>query len=164
MLTRTRRAANDLLAAVRTERKPALRRATEDGWLLATDLPLAAERAETDRFIRVAEEDGWRVSETEGGWLLLDRTDLLATADPSAQIPDGEVGALLSLLLRHPSGEKDPEALRAIAKAAEQGPGPLARTCAALHAAWAERLRQNKKLPGALLPYLCAAVKETKEI
>ncbi|MBR4712022.1 MAG: hypothetical protein IKP10_08290 [Clostridia bacterium] len=163
MLRAAREAAVELMRGIPAARRPALRRANEAGWMLATDLPLIADEAGREHFLTLAREAGWRTGRTPGGWVLLDRLDLLPQAPPPDRLPDGEAGALISLLARHPSDGTDDEALRAIAAAAEQGRPQLDRLCAALHAAWARALRRHEKIPGALMPYLCAAVRETEE-
>ena len=164
MLSAAREALNLLLSGIRTRRKPAVRRASDDDWMFATDLPLAADEAGTERFVHLASADGWRVGRTENGWLLLDRPSLIpGVTERTGALPPGEAGALISLLERHPSDTADERALRAVAKAAEEGAAALDRLCARLHADWAEKLRGHEKLPGALLPYLCAAAKETEE-
>lgn len=162
MLTAARTALAELLGGIRTPRKPAVRRAADSAWMLATDLPLLVSEEETARFLTLARDAGWRTGRAANGWLLLDCPALLPTAPVPEPLPDGETGALISLLLRHPSKETDLPALRAVAGSSEQGRIQLERVCAGLHAAWAEALRKHEKIPGALLPYLCAAVRETE--
>ena len=163
MLSAARAEIAELLADVRTSRKPSLRRASSDDWLLACDLPLCASAEETAIWTEKACEQHWRVGRTPEGWLLLDRPDLLPTSDVLPASPKGETGALISLLLRHASGAQPELALiRGLAKAAEAGEASLERQCEILHRSFAEKLRRREPLP-ALLPWLCAAARTKEE-
>ena len=169
MLRASRAALAQLMTGISTVRPPAIRRASEDDWLLATDLSELVHPEETASFVRAAEEQGWRVGRAANGWLLLDRIDLLPrleASSPEGTACAGEIGALISLLERHlsASNDMDARALRALAKASEQGSRALTRVCAGLHLDWAEKLRRHEKIPGALLPYLRAAGSETRGI
>ena len=162
MITQLRR---DLLAFLRDipcSRTPTLRRCRHDGALLATNLPFIAQPDDVRRFADACRLRGWTVSESDG-WLLLDH----AVTPPDSPIPDtlsGEVGCLISLLIRHPQDHAPcDDAIRALAKACEESPAVTDRLCAALHDDWAQRLRKREPLPGGLLPYLCFAHSVCKE-
>lgn len=160
MLTALRREAQEALLDAPAARKPALRRSDDPEALLATDLPLIADSGAVEALTARMAGSGWRVRRA-GDWLLLDK-DVPA---PSCAVPDrleGEPGACVSLLMRHPQGGADKATVRAVAKAAESGYPALERLCARLHAAWAEALREHRDLPGGLLPYLCRAIDMTQ--
>ena len=154
MLTVLRAEVNARFAALPLRRKPALRRSDDAEHLLATDLPLTCDEGTLAAFIRDMEAAGWRVTPVNG-WLWLDHPVPVPQAEPAAT--EGELGCLISLLERHPGGQADPAAYRALAKAQEAG--TLARLCAAWHRDWAVRLRRGEALPASLLPclYACAA-------
>lgn len=160
MLTTLRREVQAALADVPVTRKPALRRSDDPEALLATDLPMAADEETVQRFIGRMNERGWRVWR-QGSWLLLD-AEVPVPNDAIPEALNGELGCCISLLLRHPGGETDREALRALVKAAERGPKALETYCAVLHASWAAALREHRELPGGLLPYLCRAANRLK--
>lgn len=162
MLTALRAEAAALLSACPTRRRPALRRSDDPTFLLATDLPLAAEAAVAEAFTHQMEAQGWRIV-PRGGWLLMDHA-LPMPADPGLATAPGEMGCALWLLRRHPGGEAPADALRALVKAAEAGPGPLERLCREWHAAWAEALRRHITLPGGLAPYLAAAIDKQRRL
>jgi len=158
MLTALRKAAQTCLAGVSVSRKPALRRSDEPDALLATDLPRVADKEAVAAFAAAMEKDGWRVWE-KSGWLLLDH-DVPA---PAWRWPDeypGEWGCCMWLLKQHPGGDAPAEMIRALVKAAEQGNDKVERLCAQWHGLFAEMLRRRQPLPGALAPYLYAAMKE----
>ena len=67
MLSAARAEITELLADVRTSRKPSLRRASSDDWLLACDLPLCASAEETAAWTEQAREWHWRVGGPPGG-------------------------------------------------------------------------------------------------
>lgn len=160
MLTALRGEIQAALADVPVTRKPALRRSDDPDALLATDLPLAADEEVVQRFIGRMNERGWRVRR-QGSWLLLD-AEVPVPDDAVPETLKGELGCCISLLLRHPGGETDRAALRALVKAAEIGFEALEKCCAGLHASWAAALREHRNLPGGLLPYLCRAANMTK--
>ena len=156
MLTALRQEVQQLLAAVPTSRRPALRRSDEADALFATDLPFLADTAD---FCRLAEKHGWR-TRMHGGWLLLDK--LPNPPMMPDEIPDapGELGCCLSLLIRHPDDAADDRLLRALLKSADAGGQALEKYCRALHRDLAACLRMHTPLPGHLLPYLCRAAEE----
>ena len=161
MLTGLRREAQDVLADMPVTRKPALRRSDATDALLATDLPLAADEETVRRFAERMNERGWRVRR-QGSWLLLD-AEVPVPDDTVPETLNGELGCCISLLKRHPGGETDREALRALVKASEKGPAAVEAYCAELHASWAAALRKHRNLPGGLLPYLCRAANKSKK-
>ncbi len=150
---------NTLLGALPASRRPALRRASQSDALLATDLPLLVHPADTEAFRGAAEALGWR-TRPQSGWLLLSKVPPPPEAPLPKPLPEGEIGCCLWLLAHHPGGQAEEETLFAVLKAGEAGTQALERLCAALHRDWAARLRQGQTLPGPVLPYLCAAVKE----
>lgn len=160
MLTALRREVQAVLADMPVTRKPALRRSDAPDALLATDLPITADEETVQRFIGRMSEKGWRVWR-HGSWLLLD-AEIPVPADDVPETMEGELGCCISLLVRHPGGEKDEIALRALVKAAERGSAALEICCKGLHASWAAALREHRNLPGGLLPYLCRAADRTK--
>lgn len=161
MLNELRQEVQRELARCQVKRTPVLRRSDMPDMLLACDLPAVAAPAETAAFTRNMERQGWRVRPAVV-WLLLDRPVPVPARDDTVNAA-GETGCCLSLLQRHPDAVQDDDAVRAVVKAAEQNPAALERVCARLHADWAERLRLGQPLPGLLLPYLQAAVKEVSE-
>ncbi len=155
MLTALRAQVNAALAVVPARRRPTLRRCDAPDALLATDLPFIADEPAVAAFAADMQGKGWRVT-SQNGWILLDAP----IPAPEAPIPAnfaGEAGCCISLLLRHPGSAEAAELIRAVAKAAEAGPLPFERLCTQIHADFAARLRKKAPLPGALLPYLCAA-------
>lgn len=155
MMRQLRREASALLADYPTVRKPALRRARSCDWLLASDIPqLLAGDLLLDLLLAV-EAHGWR-AQINQGWLLLDG-EIPAPHIMALPPLEGEVGCVLSLLMRHPDEEQDQAAVRAVVKAAEQGRSALERVCAALHHDLAARLRRHEALPSLLLPYVAQA-------
>ncbi len=139
-------------------RPPVIRRSEERDWMLATDLPGLASEESLKVFCECVSARGWR-TQRRGDWLLLDNPGALTgAAKPAVKAMEGEAGALVSLLERHPNGEPDDILLRLIAKRAEEGETALENLCRSLHRDFARRLRDGEALPGALLPYLCAAV------
>lgn len=138
-------------------RAPVIRRADGAAWLLATDLPLLTGEDGLRTVCRQAEAAGWRLGRCANGWLVLDAWEQLPAADLPTPLPEGEIGAALSLLLRHPEDGDPADAIRAIAKAGDAGVPALERCCAALHRTWAAALRRREPLPGRALPCLCAA-------
>lgn len=158
MLTPLRQEVQACLRNVPCRRKPALRRTDDPGFLLMTDLPQAAPPEAVTDFTANLRLHGWTVQEVSG-WLLLDRL----IPSPVCTLPKnyaGELGCCLWLLHHHPGNAAPPEMLRALAKAAEQGPIQLERLCKAWHGQFAALLRQHQPLPGGLLPYLCTLNKE----
>ena len=142
MLTAARAEARELMRGLPTMRTPQLRRALPDDWMLATDLPQLTDADTLRAFRRLAEAWGWRVS-GEGGWLMLDKPDLLALPAFPEQPPGGEKGCVLSLLRRHPEWSGDTLALRLMARASEL-PGPAAEALyLRIHRRWAEALRDG---------------------
>ncbi len=155
MLKSLREQVQGVLYAVPAQRKPALRRSDAPDALLATDLPLVAEAEAVAAFCAAMVRLGWRC-EKRNGWLILD----VPVSAPDASLPDrpaGECGCCISLLARHPEDAAADELIRALVKAADAGVAPFERLCGQLHAELAVRLRRRQPLPGALLPYLCAA-------
>ena len=155
MLSDMRAQVQRVLYAVPAKRKPALRRSDAPDALLATDLPLAADASAVEAFRAELACMGWYTTE-KNGWLMLDAP----VPAPEYQVPAaliGECGCCISLLLRHPDDAPSKDLIRAVVKAADAGKIPFERLCGQLHEAFAERLRRNEPLPGALLPYLCHA-------
>ena len=163
MLTAARAEISALLRDVRTDRKPALRRALSDDWLLACDLPLCADAQAVSAWSARAVKQGWTVSEPDRGWLLLDRPDLLPAAGAPPDPIGGELGALISLLSRRSSfAPPDPRILRRLAKVSEASEAALEQECRALHQAFAARLREGEALPDCL-PWLYAIAEQKEE-
>lgn len=155
MLSHLRSQVRPVLESVPARRKPALRRTDAPDALLVTDLPLIAAPDHVAAFQAEMARLGWHTA-MKNGWLALDAP----IPAPALTIPanlEGECGCCISLLLRHPDAAAPEDFIRAVVKAADAGPIPLERLCAQLHADFAARLRQHIPLPGALLPYLCAA-------
>lgn len=157
MLTGLRREVRALLDGCGAARPPALRRAQDAAYLLATDAPSLLDEAALTRLCDALRTLGYDTA-LHGGWLLLDRALPLPDLPLlPASLPAGEVGCVVSLLLRHPSDAADAADIRALAKAAEMGAGALERICAGLHRDFAARLREGVPLPGGLLPYVLLA-------
>lgn len=155
MLSQMRSQVRSVLEGVPARRKPALRRSDAPDALLATDLPLIAPSDAVEAFRADMSVLGWHTA-LRNGWLTLDAP----VPPPDAAIPAsfaGECGCCISLLLRHPETAPAEDFIRAVVKAADAGFIPLERLCVQLHAEFAARLRMHAPLPGALLPYLCAA-------
>lgn len=157
MLAPLREELHALFAQSNPCRPPALRRADGDDWLFFSDLPLVIEHDRLQAVIRAARERGWTVLETGDG-LYADH-EIALPVSKELQAPTGEVACVLSLLERHPSNVVDRAALRALAKAEEQGGDKVEKLCGRWHAAFAQRLRNREALPSHLLPYLRAAAK-----
>lgn len=149
------------LESVPASRKPALRRSDHPHALLATDLPGIAREKDVAAFVSAMEAEGWRVWE-ERGWQLMDHAVPLPRWRWPEEYP-GEWGACLWLLKHHPGSEAPAEMIRALVKAAEQGPARVEHLCAQWHGLFAELLRGHQPLPGGLAPYLAAAMKEDAE-
>lgn len=158
MLTALRRRVQAVLEQADARRKPALRRWDAPGALLGTDLPAAADEMQVQIFISRMETQGWRV-QREGIWLLLDCDVPVPQACPPEKLR-GEWGCCVALLARHGGTEAPAESIRALAKAAEEGNDKVERLCRLWHGEFAACLREHRPLPGGLLPYLCAAMKE----
>lgn len=154
MMADFRRAATAHMARFPLPRKPALRRADADAWLLATDFPSLAEQDAVDALAQSLQADGWHVS-VQNGWLYM--TPALPDIPLCAPPRNGEAGCAAALLALHPSPLMDERAALALLKASEQSPAQWERACRTLHQSLAELLRLKKPLPGKLLPYLCQA-------
>ncbi len=161
MLTEMRRALRGMLDACGAARPPALRRAEGDDWLLATDAPGLLDEAALAALRARLEASGWRTALCRG-WLLLDGPLTPPETTVPAVLPEGEVGCVISLLLRHPGGPEDAATVRALVKAAEAGGAALERLCGGLHREMAARLRRGEALPGGLLPWVLAASEQAK--
>lgn len=163
MLTALRRSALMLMDSEHPPRRPALRRADSDDWLLASDIPQLLPAPQLSRLILRLQEAGWRTG-LRGGWLYLDHP---IAVPPLTHLPqsNGEASCLLSLLARHQESPllEDRAASRALVKAAEQSGSQLETCCAQLHAACAARLRLHQPLPGALLPLLAALLAQKED-
>ena len=144
-----------MLYAVPAKRKPALRRSDLPDALFATDLPLVAGEEAVAAFRAQMEQRGWHTG-IYNGWLTLDVPVPVQEYD-IPDLPVGECGCCISLLLRHQDDAPAEALIRAVVKAADAGRQPFDRLCASLHGEFAERLRKHASLPGALLPYLCHA-------
>lgn len=155
MLTELRLQLTALMASAHPLRKPALRRADSSAWLLASDLPQLLPPDGLSAFEEAARCAGWRV-EVKDGWMYVDHALPLPSLSAEPRL-SGEAACVASILRRHPSGVMDEDALRALAKAAEQGGAPLEAFCRQLHMRCAALLRCHQPLPGRLLPYLLAA-------
>lgn len=158
MLRALRRQVQACLASVPCRRRPALRRTDNPDFLLMTDLPQAASTQDVAAFAEGMRRLGWTVAEIPS-WLLLD----CPIPAPLCRVPDsypGETGCCLWILRQHPGGDAPPDMLRALVKAAEQGAPQVEKLCSAWHGQLAAMLRRHQPLPGGLLPYLCAALKE----
>lgn len=156
MMSQARQSIRAALDAVPARRRAALRRPDDPDALLATDLPFIADEQALADFTAHLAEMGWHAWQ-KGGWLLMDGP-VDAPFSPVPAVLTGEAGCCISLLLRHPGGGEDDAQRRALIKAADAGKPHLERCCAALHAAWAARLRHHQALPSALLPWLCRAM------
>ncbi len=155
MLTDLRLQLTALMAAAQPLRRPALRRASAPQWLLSSDLPQLLPPDRLCAFEEAARRDGWRM-EALDGWLHFDHALPLPSSSLEPRL-SGESACVASLLRRHPSDVMDEDALRALAKAAEQGGAPLEAFCRQLHMRCAALLRCHQPLPARLLPYLLAA-------
>jgi len=158
VLTALRHQVREHLEALPAQRKPALRRTDDPGALLMTDLPRIAGPEEVAAFIAALEKEGWRAWQ-EPGWLLLDH-DVPVPDRPWPDAFPGEWGCCLRLLRAHPGKDAPREYIRALVKAAEQGNDKVERLCKAWHGEFAARMREHQPLPGGLVPYLLAAMKE----
>jgi hypothetical protein len=156
VLSALRKEMQQLLAVTPSSRKPALRRSDAPGALLATDLPLLAEEDDLSAFVAVVMAHGWQVDFAPNGWLLLDHEVPVPEASASV-IPAGEAGCCLSLLLRHPGGEKDAVRIRALVKAADASWRDVEKLCRIWHRDFAAMLRMKQPLPD-LAPWLGEAV------
>lgn len=152
MLTELRKNVAEMLSQCPVRRPCAVRRSLTADALLAIDLPQAAETASVEKFLRLAQQNGWK-ARIEKGWILLDHALPLPPSHAEAEA-NGRLANTLQLLRLHPSDAMDEAALRALAKAVEEGQRSVERLCNALAQEWAVRLRQHEMLPGALLPYL----------
>lgn len=161
MLTALRAGLNEAMAALPAARKPALRRADSDDWLLCTDLPGLMEERLLTAFIAQLAEEGWTCGVIRG-WLYFDHAVTVPEADVQAPL-QGEAACVQSLLLRHPDDQQDAVAIRRLCKAQEQGMRKVEACCRALHAELAERLRCHQPLPSRLLPYLVNAAYQKEE-
>lgn len=160
MLRALRRQVQARLASVPCRRRPALRRTDDPGFLLMTDLPQAASPQDVAAFAQALRHLGWKVEEAPG-WLLLDGP-IPVPACPAPTSYPGEAGCCAWLLQQHPGGDAPPDMLRALVKAAEQGAPHVERLCSGWHGQLAAMLRRHQPLPGGLLPYLLAAMKEVQ--
>lgn len=158
MLRALRQEVQAQLISVPALRKPALRRSEDPEALLATDLPGVAQPEAVADLMNVLEAAGWR-SWQRDGWLLLDHAVPVPDWDWPETYP-GEWGCCLWLLRQHPGGDTPAGHIRALVKAAEQGWDQVERLCRAWHGEFAALLRTHRPLPGGLVPYLCAAMKE----
>ena len=159
MLGEMRREVREELDRCPVSRPAVLRRSDLPDALLACDLPTVADEATVAAFIASMEERGWTVRRAVI-WLILDKPVPAPTCPETPVTATGEAANVISLLERHQNDVQDVEAVRAVVKAAEAGPRNLERLCRQLHGAWAEKLRLDQPLPGALLPYLYEATKE----
>ena len=134
-----RKELNDLLSAADSRRPPALRRSLTEKYLYAESV---------QSFLEAAESAGWSAAECRG-WIELDR---FAAEPPEGGLPDvsgPEAACCLSLLRRHrrDTAPSDGRSERMLIKAGEEGPDAYERICAALHASWAESLRNRRGIP-----------------
>lgn len=158
MLRQLRVQVNEVLEKAAVSRKPALRRASQPDALLATDLPMVALEGALEAFCCEMEQLGWSMRR-EGLWLLLDAPAPMPK-DEGIPPATGEAACCLWLLAHHPGDDVDRDMLRALLKAQEAGRPQLERLCAQWHRDFAACLRNQERLPGGLLPYLCQALKE----
>ena len=144
MLTRARTEAAELLKGLPVSRSPVVRRALPEDWMLACDLPQCAEPETVRAFQAKAVAEGWK-TEHRDGWVLLDKTELLAMPEIPESYPDGEMGCVHSLISRHPEFLKEESLLRNLAKATELSPTAAEIIFKKLHAELATRLRQTPR-------------------
>lgn len=152
MLTSLRSELTALFAQAAPGRRPALRRANDDAWLFASDLPQVVDHDGLACVMKAARERGYTVQEANG-WLYIDH-ELLPPMATGSQETTGEVACVISLLERHPSPCVEKSALRALAKAREQGTEKVEALCRRWHADFAQRLRRHEALPSHLISYL----------
>lgn len=161
MLKAMRHEVQEAMAGYAVKRTPTVRRSDREDMLLACDLPSVASETDVQAFTAAMEAAGWTV-ERVVMWLLLDKTVPMPVPDSSVRA-EGQAACCISLLERHPSAVNDERAIRAVVKAGEKGMHELQRVCLRLHAEWAEKLARGELLPGKVLPYLQAAVKEATD-
>ena len=156
MLTSLRAELNALLLQAAPRRRPAVRRASQENWLFATDVPLLVHEGELARLLQSLESGGWH-GELRDGWLYLAHALPKPVHRPLHE-PEGACGCVLSVLRRHPESSAVPdELLYGLAKAAEQGTAKLEKYCETLHRQLAQQLRRRNPLPAGLIPYLLEA-------
>ena len=151
MLKRMRDELRLLMADIPARRPPALRRSDAPDMLLATDLPLLTGMDALAVFLSRLDAADWRYR-IQGQWLLLDHEPPVPPVCPGPL--HGEAACVALLLEKHPGGGSDPELLRRLLKAAEQGPRKTEPLMEQLHGRLAGMLRQKQPLPDGLLPYI----------
>ena len=155
MLTALRRELRTRLDALPVARPAVLRRAREEAWLFASDVPNLLNSESLCALLRSLQADGWTASVGADGWLRLDhRIALPESLSPVPGVDTAELDCLLSVLARHPSDLEDADTLRSLCKAWEEGTVAFNRCIRQLHGSWAVCLREHKPLPGGLTPYL----------
>ena len=161
LMTAARQQAALALSHAESRRKPFLRRSLRADALLTTDLPQAATTEVCEAFAQTLRTAGWRVLPT-GDFLEL--TPPLAapllTDAPGFGLNAPNLRRLHHVLTLHPDGEASEADVLALMKAEEAGErsleawaNNLCRRCSAL-------LRTHAALPGALLPWVRAALKK----
>lgn len=155
MLTALRHELCARLDALPVARPAVLRRAREEAWLFASDVPALLDSQDLCALHQSLQADGWTASVGADGWLRLDhRIALPESLSPVPSVDTAELDCLLSLLARHPSDLEDADSLRSLCKAWEEGAIAFNRCIRHLHGSWAVCLREYKPLPGCLTPYL----------
>ncbi len=138
-----------------------VRRCQDAAWLLSLPLAMRVRACEWKEFLARCASLGWEGTERDG-WLLM-RRDVpvpeIGGEEPCRlQTYDGESGALLSLLYRHPDGPAPSrEMIYALLKADESGAAALEQESRRLHGIFAACLRKHEPIPN-LIPYLCACL------
>lgn len=160
MLTALRLELNTLMAAAQPSRKPALRHANREGWLLCSDVPSLLDEAALTALCDQLHAAGWQ-TQLQNGWLYFDKPVPVPVVDMAAEFP-GEVGCVVSLLRRHNDAAPCGEAIRLLCCAHDKGAVQVERLCRTLHQQMAEKLRLHQPLPGGLLPYVIRAATDDK--
>lgn len=161
MLTALRAQLNAAMSACCPSRRPALRHAGCEGWLLCSDVPQLVQADALHALCAQLHANGWRTAQLKG-WLYFDKPVPVPQADPQSLLP-GEAGCVASLLRRHPGAAPCDEAIRTLCCAYDKGPVHVERCCRQLHSELAARLRQHQPLPGGLLPYIIRAARQKEE-
>ena len=155
MLTALRRELRARLDALPVARPAVLRRAREEAWLFASDVPALIEGEALRALLQSLQADGWTASVGTDGWLRLDHHIALPESlSPVPCVDTAELDCLLSVLARHPSDLEDADSLCSLCKAWEEGAIAFNRCIRQLHGSWAVCLRDRRPLPGGLTPYL----------
>lgn len=143
-----RREALALISETPAVRPAGLRRSLREDYLYATDLPQAAGEEDVAAFLRRTEDAGWR-TETENGWILMDRDITCIPEEFFRGLAGPEAECCASLLKRHPGAKRQDgqREKRMLVKAGEEGAQAFGKVCGILHREWAEKLRKGESLP-----------------